>query len=56
LNELRIAEYLVSNFEDRAATFYRDVFRLPAAHLMVVGETELRLRSERGARLLLAST
>jgi asparagine synthase (glutamine-hydrolysing) len=44
LNELRIAEYLVSNFEDRAATFYRDVFRLPAAHLMVVGETELRLQ------------
>lgn len=44
LNEVRIADYLVSNLEDRAGTFYRDIFRLPAAHHLVVGAAERRLQ------------
>jgi asparagine synthase (glutamine-hydrolysing) len=59
LNEVKVADHLVQTFEDRMITFYRDIFRLPAAHRMTVGregarvqpywsldpERELRLRS-----------
>lgn len=37
LNEERVADYLVPILEDKAATFYRDVLRLPPAHVMSVG-------------------
>jgi asparagine synthase (glutamine-hydrolysing) len=37
LNELRVADYLVRIFEDKAITFYKDTFRLPAGHSMTVG-------------------
>jgi asparagine synthase (glutamine-hydrolysing) len=36
LNEVRVADHLVGNFADRTITFYRDIFRLPAAHSMTV--------------------
>ncbi|MDR3701281.1 MAG: lasso peptide isopeptide bond-forming cyclase [Candidatus Sulfopaludibacter sp.] len=44
LNELRVAEYLVTLFEDRAGTFYQEIFRLPGAHTLTVtaAKTELR--------------
>jgi asparagine synthase (glutamine-hydrolysing) len=31
LNELKVAEYLVKDFEDRSITFYQDILRLPPA-------------------------
>ncbi len=60
LNELRVAEYLVTLFEDRSGTFYRDILRLPGAHALTVdarnsyerrywtldAERELRLGSD----------
>lgn len=42
LNEARVADFLVPTFDDRAITFYRDIFRLPAAHIMVVGQATTR--------------
>ncbi|MCC7354739.1 MAG: lasso peptide isopeptide bond-forming cyclase, partial [Anaerolineae bacterium] len=45
LNEMRVADYLVRLFEDRAITFYRDILRLPAAHSLIVARGgEIRLR------------
>lgn len=43
LNELQVGYHLTMTIEDNAATFYRDVFRLPAAHSMIVGRDEVRL-------------
>jgi asparagine synthase (glutamine-hydrolysing) len=57
LNEEKIADFLLELFEDKARTFYQDVFRLPPAHSLLVTrggewlsrywsldpETELRL-------------
>jgi asparagine synthase (glutamine-hydrolysing) len=37
LNESRVADYLLLTFEDQAATLYRSIFRLPAAHCLTVG-------------------
>ena len=41
LNEGMIADYLIGNFEDKSATFYQKVMRLPPAHSLTVqiGET-----------------
>jgi asparagine synthase (glutamine-hydrolysing) len=36
LNELRIAYQLAAFFEDKEITFYRDIYRLPAAHCLTV--------------------
>ena len=36
LNELRILDYLANIFEDRAITFYKDIYRLPAASTLTV--------------------
>lgn len=44
LNELKVAEYLVANFDDKAGTFYQDILRLPAAHYIVVSEEGVRSR------------
>jgi asparagine synthase (glutamine-hydrolysing) len=44
LNEMRVAEYLTTLFEDRSGTFYRDIFRLPGAHSLTVTAEDLRLR------------
>jgi asparagine synthase (glutamine-hydrolysing) len=36
LNERRVADHLLGGFEDKAATFYRGIFRLAPAHTMTV--------------------
>ena len=36
LNELRIAYQLATFFEDGEITFYQDIYRLPAAHCLIV--------------------
>jgi asparagine synthase (glutamine-hydrolysing) len=43
INEVKIADHLVPIFEDPAITFYRDVFRLPAAHGLSVSASDSRL-------------
>ena len=43
LNPGRVADYLVDLFDDRAATFYRDIYRLPAGHTMTVGRDGTRI-------------
>ena len=43
-NEIRIAEHLVSVIEDQASTFYRGIFRLPAAHSLTVTADGAHLR------------
>lgn len=37
LNDLMVAYYLISMFEDKTITFYQDIFRLPPAHVIRVG-------------------
>jgi asparagine synthase (glutamine-hydrolysing) len=44
LNETRVADHLAGVFEDKAITFYQDVFRLPPGHSMTVGPDRARLR------------
>jgi len=44
LNELRIADHLVPQFEDATNTFYRDIARLPPAHSLTVRKGAIRLR------------
>jgi asparagine synthase (glutamine-hydrolysing) len=45
LNEVKVADHLVGLFEDRAITFFRDIFRLPAAHSMTVSRTGTAVRT-----------
>jgi asparagine synthase (glutamine-hydrolysing) len=44
LNEVRVADYLVSNFEDKEITFYWDIWRLPPAHIITVGREGVKVR------------
>ena len=44
LNEMRVAEYLATLFEDRSGTFYQDILRLPGAHTMTVRPDSVRIR------------
>jgi asparagine synthase (glutamine-hydrolysing) len=44
LNELQVAYHLVGFYLDPSITFYQQIFRLPAAHSVVVGKEELRLQ------------
>lgn len=44
LNETRVADYLLPMPEDRAITFFRDVFRLPPGHSMRVGRQVFELK------------
>lgn len=44
LNEVRVADYLAMNFEDKVITFYRDIYRLPPGHSVSVGPKGLRIR------------
>lgn len=44
LNEARVEQYLRSSFEDQTLTFYRGVFRLPAAHSLTLTPSGVRLR------------
>lgn len=43
LNEVKVADYLISLFEDKAITFYQDILRLPPAHSMIVNPTQIQL-------------
>ena len=43
LNELRVLDYLGNISDDRAITFYKDIYRLPAASTLVVSRGELRI-------------
>ncbi len=45
LNETRIADFLTVNFENRHSTFFKNIYRLPAAHWLTV-TTESHLRIE----------
>lgn len=44
VNETRIAEYLLIIFEDKATTFYQDIFRLPPGHYMTVSKEDTKIR------------
>jgi len=44
LNEMRVADYLVTLFEDRAGTFYEGIQRLPGAHTLSVGRDKSAVR------------
>jgi len=44
LNEARIADYLLSLFADKAATLYKDIYRLPPGHALVVDRAGPRLK------------
>ena len=43
LNELRILDYLENSFDDRAITFYKDIYRLPSASTLVVTRRHLKI-------------
>jgi asparagine synthase (glutamine-hydrolysing) len=47
INEERIADYIVQQLEgiDKTCTFYRDIFRLPPAHIVIVTGVKHMLRS-----------
>lgn len=45
INEIRIGDYLIGNFEDLAITSYKNVFRLPPAHKMVVSSARINIES-----------
>ena len=45
LNEIRIADYLTSMFDDPAITFYQNIFRLPPHHGLMVSREGMRLQS-----------
>lgn len=44
LDETRVVDYLLSEFDDLEITFYRDVRRLPPAHALTVSHSGFRLR------------
>lgn len=47
VHESRIADYLVPILEgsDKTSTFYRDIFRLPPAHTLVITREQMRVSS-----------
>lgn len=45
VNDTKIADYLISSFEDREMTFYEDILRLPAASMLYVGLDKHSLKS-----------
>jgi asparagine synthase (glutamine-hydrolysing) len=44
LNEARLADYLLAQFQDTTSTLYQDIWRLPAAHTLCVSRKTLRTR------------
>ena len=44
LNEQRVMDYAGFIFEDRAITFYKDIYRLPAASTLVVGRSRFTIQ------------
>lgn len=45
MNELRLAQYLMRDFEDREITFYQNIQRLPAAHTLTIRLGQFQMRS-----------
>lgn len=45
LNEVKVGDYLTSNFDDTAITFYQEVLRLPPAHSMTVSKEGTQIKS-----------
>lgn len=45
LNETRVGDYLIGALDDKAMTFYQDIFRLPAGHYLVVAENHHEVQS-----------
>jgi asparagine synthase (glutamine-hydrolysing) len=43
LNELRVLDYLENNFDDRAITFYKDIYRLPSASTLLIDRRRSRI-------------
>ncbi len=43
LNELRILDYLANIFDDRAITFYKDIYRLPPASTLLVTRRQQKI-------------
>ena len=43
LNEVKVADYLLPLFEDREITFYQGIYRLPAAHYLIVDRAKKQL-------------
>lgn len=43
LNETRIADFLTVNFEDRHSTFFKNIYRLPAARWLKLTDSCLRI-------------
>lgn len=44
LNEKKVAYYLLGSYEDREITFYNNIFRLPAAHKLIVNDDTFKLK------------
>ncbi|MCI0530308.1 MAG: lasso peptide isopeptide bond-forming cyclase, partial [Nitrospira sp.] len=44
LNEIRIADHLVSMFEDKVITYYQDILRLPPAHSLIIRDQTFHLQ------------
>ncbi len=45
LNELKIAYHIATYFEDKSITHYKDIFRLPPAHYLIVKDGRKKLGS-----------
>ena len=45
INEVRIGDYLIKNFDDTTITSYQDILRLPPAHSMKVSVTGIEVQS-----------
>lgn len=45
LDPQRVADHLAGFFDDRVSTFYRDICRLPAGHVLTVGRAGMRIRA-----------
>lgn len=45
LNEVKVGDYLTSNFDDTAITFYQEILRLPPAHSMTVSTQGTLIKS-----------
>ena len=45
VNEVRIGDYLIKNFDDTTITSYQDILRLPPAHSMKVSVTGIEVQS-----------
>jgi asparagine synthase (glutamine-hydrolysing) len=45
LNETKVADFLVAEFEDKSITFFQDINRLPPGHTLTVDRSGIKLNS-----------